>query len=314
MNASVTALGDQPRRAKTQVARGEIFRMYRRPKRCSSFTRSTTQRGWPSDFTWLMLGRVMFLRSVPAAGLGSLQNMLGPLGGQAGLSRVPQIPAELTDHPDRLRWNERYRAAGYVPSFAPHPMAVQALSMPLPAGPVLDLASGPSGSALLAAATGRLVTAVDASDVALGLLAQEARRRHLDGLITARAGRSWRAGGRTRLGYSLVLCTGFWDRAAFAAAAEAVRPGGMIGWEALTEAARRDRPRLPLEWCAGPGEPAALLPAGFEVISQDDVRPTRAEPPGAGSACPGYRSQAHAAIALPTARATGGGKALPTWR
>ena len=230
----------------------------------------------------------MFLRSVPAAGLGSLQNMLGPLGGQAGLSRMPRIPAELADHPDRLRWNERYRAAGYVASFTPHPLAAQALSMPLPAGSVLDLASGPSGSALLAAAAGRRVTAVDASDVALGLLAQEARRRHLDDLITlvlADLG-AWRP---ESAGYSLVLCTGFWDRAVFAAAAEAVRPGGMVGWEALTEAARRDHPRLPLEWCAGPGEPATLLPAGFEVISQDDIGPepatrrrllARATPPG----------------------------------
>jgi SAM-dependent methyltransferase len=185
---------------------------------------------------------------------------------------MPQIPAELADHPDRLRWNERYRAAGYVASFAPHPLAAQALSMPPPAGPVLDLASGPSGSALLAAAAGRRVTAVDASDVALGLLAQEARRRYLDGLITlmlADLG-AWRP---DSAGYSLVLCTGFWDRAVFAAAAGAVRAGGLIGWEALTEAARRDHPRLPQEWCVGPGEPAGLLPAGFEVISQDDVGP-----------------------------------------
>jgi len=185
---------------------------------------------------------------------------------------MPQVPAELADDPDRLRWNERYCAAGYEASFAPHPLAIQALAMSLPAGPVLDLACGPSGSALLAAAASRPVTAIDVSDVALGLLAEEARRRHLDGLITLVLAdlAAWRP---ERAAYSLVLCSGFWDRAAFAAAAEAVCPGGVIGWEALTEAARRDHPRLPLEWCAGPGEPAALLPAGFEVISQDDIGP-----------------------------------------
>ena len=186
---------------------------------------------------------------------------------------MPQIPAGLADHPDRLRWNARYEAAGYVPSFTAHPLAVRALSMPLPDGPVLDLASGPSGSALLAAANGRLVTAVDASDVALGMLEQEARRRHLDGLITvlqADLGGAWRPAAAC---YALVLCTGYWDRGAFAAAAEAVRPGGMLGWEALTEAARQDRPELPPEWCLGPGEPATLLPAGFEVVSHDDMGP-----------------------------------------
>ena len=91
--------------------------------------------------------------------------------------------SELTGHPDRLRWNERY-GAGFTPSFRPHPLAAAALALDLPAGPVADLASGPSGSALLAAAQGRPVTAVDVSEVALGLLGQEARRRGLDHLIT----------------------------------------------------------------------------------------------------------------------------------
>jgi hypothetical protein len=54
-------------------------------------------------------------------------------------------------HPDRLRWNARY-ASGFVPSFTPHPLAVRALAMDLPDGPVADLACGPSGTVLLAAA------------------------------------------------------------------------------------------------------------------------------------------------------------------
>ena len=83
-------------------------------------------------------------------------------------------------HPDRVRWNARY-ADGFVPSFAPHPLAVRALAMELPDGPVADLACGASGSALLAAARGRQVTAVDVSELALGMLGDEARRRGLDG-------------------------------------------------------------------------------------------------------------------------------------
>ena len=55
-----------------------------------------------------------------------------------------------------------------------------------PRGPVLELASGPSGSALAAAAAGRNVTAVDVSDVALDMLAAEAQRRGVLGdLITS---------------------------------------------------------------------------------------------------------------------------------
>jgi hypothetical protein len=184
------------------------------------------------------------------------------------------IPPELASHPDRLRWNERY-SAGSAPSFAAHPVAQEALALPLPDGPVLELASGPSGSALLAAATGRPVTAVDASEVALGMLADEARRRGLDALITivqADLG-GWQP---VASAFSLVLCTGYWDRAVFARATSAVSDGGVLAWEALTEAARRDHPHLPLEWCVGQGEPASLLPPGFTVLSQQDAGP---EPP-----------------------------------
>jgi hypothetical protein len=68
-----------------------------------------------------------------------------------------------------------------------------------------------------------------------------------------------------------VLCTGFWSAAVFAAAAEAVAGGGLIGWEALTAGAIRSRPALRPEWCLAPGEPASLLPAGFTVLDQHEV-------------------------------------------
>jgi SAM-dependent methyltransferase len=178
--------------------------------------------------------------------------------------------ADLAGHPDRERWNGRYGGRDSV-SFEPHPVAVRALALDLPDGPVADLACGPGGAALLAAAAGRRVIAVDISDVALRLLADEASRRELGDLITvvqADLG-EWRpeAGG-----YALVLCTGFWDRAVFAAAAGAVRPGGALGWEAFTADARRARPGLSAGWCLGPGEPASLLPSGFEVLDERDLR------------------------------------------
>jgi len=176
---------------------------------------------------------------------------------------------ELAGHPDRDRWNARYEGRDPV-SFEPHPVAVAALSLGLPDGPVADLACGLGGSALLAAAAGRPVTAVDISDVALGLLAEEASRCGLGGLITvlqADLG-AWRP---EPGGYALVLCTGFWDRAVFATAAGAVAAGGVLGWEAFTAEARRARPGLPAGWCLKPGEPASLLPAGFEILDERDL-------------------------------------------
>ncbi|MGI5207525.1 methyltransferase domain-containing protein [Spirillospora sp. CA-108201] len=180
---------------------------------------------------------------------------------------MEDVPAGLTGHPDRLRWNEKY-AESSGPSRA-HPLAERALSLGMPDGGVLDLASGPSGSALLAAWTGRRVTAVDISEIALARLGAEARRRGLGPLVTlvqADLG-AWRPGPDR---YALVLCTGFWDRAVFERAIGAVLPGGLLAWEAFTEAARQDRPRLPAQWCLGPGEPASLLPDGFTVLDQHD--------------------------------------------
>jgi len=175
------------------------------------------------------------------------------------------------DHPDRVKWNARY-AAGFVPSFTPHPLAVRVFesATDLPDGPVADLACGASGTALLAAAHGRQVTAVDVSEVALGLLGAEARRRGLDDLITpVHADLSaWSPSPRS---YALVLCTGFWDSAVFRAATAAVAVGGLLAWEAFTTEARRTRPSLRPEWCLAPAEPASLLPPDFTLLNQSDV-------------------------------------------
>jgi hypothetical protein len=56
------------------------------------------------------------------------------------------------DHADRIRWNAKW-AAGPAPSFTPHPLAVQALALDLPDGPVADLACGPTFPTAPAAAS-----------------------------------------------------------------------------------------------------------------------------------------------------------------
>jgi len=173
------------------------------------------------------------------------------------------------DHPDRIRWNAKY-GTGFAPSFRPHPLAARALALDLPDGPVADLACGPSGAALMAAEQGRPVTAVDVSEVALGLLGAEAGRRGLGHLITlVHADLSgWAPAPRS---YALVLGIGFWDAAVFRAAAAAVADGGLLAWEALTTEALRTHVSLPPEWCLAPGEPASLLPPGFDVLDQSEI-------------------------------------------
>jgi hypothetical protein len=114
------------------------------------------------------------------------------------------------------------------------------------------------------------VIAVDISDVALSLLAGEAGRRGLAGLITIVQADllTWRPGPG---GYALVLCAGYWDRSLFAAAAGAVASRGLLAWESLTADARRVRPSLCAGWCLEPGEPASLLPPGYVVLDSRDL-------------------------------------------
>jgi hypothetical protein len=171
---------------------------------------------------------------------------------------------------DRDRWNSRYGAATFSASFLPHPLAEQALALPLPAGPVLDLASGPSGTVLLTAAAGRPSVAVDISDAALALLREHARTRELAGrLAIVQADlETWCP---RPASCALVVCTGYWNADLFATAANAVLPGGLLAWEGLTTEALRRRPDLPARWCLRPGEPANLLPRGYEVLQVEDL-------------------------------------------
>lgn len=172
-------------------------------------------------------------------------------------------------HPDRERWNARYAAE--PPRFEPHPLVAAALAAGMPDGPVLELACGRSGSALALAAIGRAVTAVDISDVALGQLAVEARRRGLAARVECvLADASSYPVVRSR--YAFVLATFYWDERAFRAACAGVRPGGLLGWEALAAGPGACGP-----YRIRHGELGARLPADFVVLDerQPDGRSTR---------------------------------------
>lgn len=176
---------------------------------------------------------------------------------------------------DRIRWNERY--AGQAPSFAPHPLVTAAEAARPPAGPVLELAGGRSGSALALAEAGRAVTVVDVSDVALAQLGEEAARRGLDRRITCVCAdaAATLASGRHAGRWALVLASRFWDAEAYAAAAVAVAPGGLLGWEALRDRdtrgdgdSRGERGR-PHPYRLPHGGLSARLPGGFTVLTED---------------------------------------------
>ncbi|AGL28769.1 Putative methyltransferase [Mycobacterium tuberculosis CAS/NITR204] len=64
-----------------------------------------------------------------------------------------QTDPALREHPNRVDWNARYERAGSAHApFAPVPWLADVLRAGVPDGPVLELASGRSGTALALAA------------------------------------------------------------------------------------------------------------------------------------------------------------------
>lgn len=135
----------------------------------------------------------------------------------------------------------------------------------------LDLACGRGRHALLLAAHGFAVDAVDFARPALSTLRREASARHLPVHCVAADVTSWPLPvGR----YGLVVVVDFLERALFPALRAAVAPGGAL----LYETQRRDNdPHAALarrpEFLLAPGELDALC-AGWRVLLRADIRST----------------------------------------
>jgi 2-polyprenyl-3-methyl-5-hydroxy-6-metoxy-1,4-benzoquinol methylase len=168
----------------------------------------------------------------------------------------------------RAKWNDRFRAA--TPDFAPHPILS---ALPALGDTALELACGPSGTALALAAAGVRVTAIDVSDVAIAQLTAEAARRHLqiDARVDDLERDHWEAPGT----YALVLATRYWDPRVFRAAARVVAVNGVLAWETFTLAEQQRRPTFSARFCLGDLEPASLLNDQFTILSVTEHDTTR---------------------------------------
>ena len=181
---------------------------------------------------------------------------------------------DLTQHPDRLKWNEKHRQAAEKITLPPAPLLGLLQGLPLPPGPVLELACGISGSTLALAKQGRDVVAIDISDTALAALRQEAADRKLDDRISLiQADLSSWTPGSTR--FALVFCFRYWDKSVFQRACEAVMSGGLLLWGTFTSDHLRDHPSFRSEWCLQPGEPENLLPGDFTFLQNQDRKNDR---------------------------------------
>lgn len=183
----------------------------------------------------------------------------------------PTVPL---DHPDYLRWNKKYLQQNQ-PQFKTHPLISEIIATDLcaslPAGPVLELAAGLSGSILELAKRKCDVWAVDISDVALNLLTKEAHQRNLPLKIVHADLEHWLAPEQ----FALIYAIRFWHKETFINSCKAVLPGGLIAWEALTEKERLFRPTFSQAWCLLENEPAKFLPEDFVLLKQEDEQSGR---------------------------------------
>ena len=176
------------------------------------------------------------------------------------------------DHPDRLKWNARYREPKRLAPRESCPLYEHAATLGYPEGPVLELACGMSVQALVQAGTGREVLAVDISNVALDRLRKEAEEQRLGTRLTCVEAdlNAWRPPANRK--FALVICVMYWEQAVFDYAWPVVADGGLIAWQGFTLDHLRYRASQNPDWCFNEGEPASRLPAGrFSVLHEEDI-------------------------------------------
>ena len=172
-----------------------------------------------------------------------------------------------------IEWDEKYRAEN--DSAANEPAGfVQELLPLLPQGPALDVACGAGRHALLLAARGQAVTAVDQSAVALEILERRARAagfavswiRRPRVTMEAAGIYLWQADLQQITlpvnAFALILCVNYLQRSLFAPMERALKLHGVLLIETYTQEqlAFAGGPRNP-EYLLEPGELRLAFPA-----------------------------------------------------
>ena len=167
-------------------------------------------------------------------------------------------------------WNARYQAAAEGPAAEPVEFVRELLPL-LPTGPALDLACGTGRHTVLLASRQQLVTAVDSSEVALGILERRARDLRCDVSRVKHPTRRLLQSANRRQGiqlwqadleavdlpaetFSVLICVQYLQRSLFAQMERALVPGGVLLFETYTVAQ--------LEFAGGPQNAKHLLERG----------------------------------------------------
>jgi tellurite methyltransferase len=164
-------------------------------------------------------------------------------------------------------WDAKHRLAGAASLSEPASIVRELLPL-FPAGRALDIACGTGKHALLLAARGRHVTAIDFSSAALEILEDRARSMYIPVIRSERfpqAGKQVHGGlelmqadlERIQLpehSYDLILCIQYLQRSLFPQMSRALRPDGVLLIETFS--------RAQVEFSGGPRNPAYLLETG----------------------------------------------------
>jgi SAM-dependent methyltransferase len=170
------------------------------------------------------------------------------------------MPASLAE------WDESHRASADQPEPGPASFVTEMLPL-LPRGPALDLACGTGRHALLLAARGQHVTAVDGSAAALDILERRVRESHrlarrmptIHGAGESRAGidlvhANLEHATLPRGAFALIVCVHYLQRSLFPQIEAALVRGGTLLFETFT--------RAQLEFAGGQKNPEYLLDCG----------------------------------------------------
>ncbi len=163
-----------------------------------------------------------------------------------------------TPHPDAVRWDARYRA-GMRPTFTrPRTFLRQVAGLLPPGGLALDVAMGLGGNAAFLLRRGFRVLGVDISGVAL----RQAKAR-LPRLMAVQA--DLHAFYLPAAAFDLILNFYYLQRDLWPAFRRALKPGGVLVFETLTQANRTRWPDLNPDHLLRPGELRAAF-ADWEVL------------------------------------------------
>jgi SAM-dependent methyltransferase len=167
---------------------------------------------------------------------------------------------------DRVKWDERYRAASHeieAPS-----RFLSSLAQRLPRrGRALDIAGGCGRNALWLAARGLDVTVVDISEVGLSRARLRAAAPPTLDLHTIALDLE-----RQRLPqgpWDLVVCILYLQRSLFRVFPEILAPGGMLVFLQPTLHNLERHPKPPAPYLLAPGELAGLV-RGLEIVELDE--------------------------------------------